>query len=481
MECFNLMQHPSVYKDKQIVVIGLAKSGVAVAKLLHEAGAKVVVNDKKERNLCPEAEDLEARGIAVICGGHPASLIHSEVALVVKNPGIPYSAEPVQQALKLGIEVVTEVEVAYHVCKAPIVGITGSNGKTTTTTWVGKMLEAAELSPIVAGNIGRALCEAAVEATADHTMVVELSSFQLKGTTHFKPHVACLLNIYETHLDYHGSMEDYIASKSKIFANQTAEDIAVINWDDPICRKLIAGIQAKLLPFSMTEKLAVGVFLSRNDDEAEWLVYRSEEGAAVKPIIASSELGIPGRHNIDNALAASAIALSCGVSIETIAQVLHDFRGVEHRLEFVSSINEVTFINGSKATNPAATIKDLEAFGQPIVLIAGGLDRGMDYSELTPYFQKKLRLLVTLGETKDKLNQTAQKAGIPYIQAGDNEKSAEDTIIEAVRIANEHAKAGDIVLLSPACASWDMFASYEERGRIFKQAVHNLKQGEAKP
>jgi UDP-N-acetylmuramoylalanine--D-glutamate ligase len=480
MECFKSMQHPSAYKDKQIVVIGLAKSGVAVAKLLHEAGAHVTVNDKKERSLCPEAEDLEARGIAVICGGHPTSLIQSEVALVVKNPGIPYSAEPIQQALKLGIEVVSEVEVAYHVCKAPIIGITGSNGKTTTTTLVGKMLEAAELSPIVAGNIGRALCEAAEEATAANTMVVELSSFQLKGTTFFKPHVACLLNIYETHLDYHGSMEDYMASKAKLFSNQTAEDIAVINWDDKLCRNLVPSIQAELMPFSMTEELAAGVFLTANEQEVEWLVYRDKTGA-VLPIIASSGLGIPGRHNIQNALAASAIALACGVSVETIAQVLHDFRGVEHRLEFVLSIAEVTFINGSKATNPAATIKDLESFGQPIVLIAGGLDRGMEYSELAPYFQQKLRALVTLGETKDKLNVTAQKAGVPFIRSVDGESGAKETLMEAVRIAFEQAKAGDIVLLSPACASWDMFASYEERGRIFKQAVHNLKQGEAKP
>jgi UDP-N-acetylmuramoylalanine--D-glutamate ligase len=234
------------------------------------------------------------------------------------------------------------------------------------------------------------------------------------------------------------------------------------------------------MPFSMTEELAAGVFLTANEQEVEWLVYRDKTGA-VLPIIASSGLGIPGRHNIQNALAASAIALACGVSVETIAQVLHDFRGVEHRLEFVLSIAEVTFINGSKATNPAATIKDLESFGQPIVLIAGGLDRGMEYSELAPYFQQKLRALVTLGETKDKLNVTAQKAGVPFIRSVDGESGAKETLMEAVRIAFEQAKAGDIVLLSPACASWDMFASYEERGRIFKQAVHNLKQGEAKP
>jgi UDP-N-acetylmuramoylalanine--D-glutamate ligase len=474
------MLHPSAYKDKQVIVLGLAKSGVAVAILLSKAGAKVIVNDKKARNLCPEAEGLEAHGIRVVCGGHPAELIHSEVSLVVKNPGIPYSAEPILKAIELGIEIVTEVEVAYHVCQAPIIGITGSNGKTTTTTWVGKMLETAALAPIVAGNIGRALCEAAEEASPANIMVVELSSFQLKGTSHFKPHIACLLNIYETHLDYHGSMEDYMASKAKLFANQTDEDIAVINWDDKHCRKLIPTIRAKLMPFSMQEDLSSGVFLLMNELKEEWIVHRNRAGLT-QPIIATAALGIPGRHNIENALAASAIALACGVSIEVIAKVLHEFRGVEHRLEFVSIINKVAYINGSKATNPAATIKDLESFEQKIVLIAGGLDRGMDYSDLAPYFRQKLRALVTIGETKQKLNQTAEQAGIGCIRSVDNGNSSSETLEEAVRLASQLAQADDIVLLSPECASWDMFASYEERGRIFKQAVHNLKQGEAKP
>lgn len=471
------MLHPKDYKDKQVVVLGLAKSGVAVAKLLDDAGAKVIVNDKKERSLCPEAEVLEARGIAVVCGKHPADLIHAEVELVVKNPGIPYFAEPVQKAIELGIEVVSEVEVAYHICKAPVIGITGSNGKTTTTTWVGKMLEAAALLPIVAGNIGRALCEAAEEATAANWMVVELSSFQLKGTTQFKPQIACLLNIYETHLDYHGSLDDYIASKAKLFANQTAEDVAILNWDDEACRQLIPAIQAKLIPFSMREALAVGVYLLKNDQNEEWVVFRNEAGL-INWIAATSSLGIPGRHNIENALAASAIALSCGVSFAIIAKVLQEFRGVEHRLEFVSTWGEVTFINGSKATNPAATIKDLEAFERPIVLIAGGLDRGMEYNELTPYFQQKLRALVTMGETREKLNQIAEQAGITFVRSVDNANSSAEALTEAVCIASELAQPGDIVLLSPACASWDMFVSYEERGRIFKQAVHNLKLGE---
>jgi UDP-N-acetylmuramoylalanine--D-glutamate ligase len=467
------MMHPNDYKDKQVVVLGLAKSGVAVALLLDQAGAIVTVNDKKARELCPEADLLEARGISVVCGSHPASLIHPNVDLVVKNPGIPYTAEPILQAVQLGIEIVSEVEVAYLICKAPIIGITGSNGKTTTTTWIGKMLETAALSPIVAGNIGRALCEAAAAATESNTMVVELSSFQLKGTKQFRPHIACLLNIYETHLDYHGTMEDYIASKAKLFANQTEADIAVINWDDPVCRELIPQIRGSLMPFSMIEELAYGVYVTQSEGHEETIVYRDKDGSICR-IIASGQLGIPGRHNIENALAATAVALACHVSSAVIAEVLQSFRGVEHRLEFVSMVNEVTYINGSKATNPAATIKDLEAFKQPIVLIAGGLDRGMDYSVLLPFFRNKLRALVTLGETKDKLNEVAVRAGLNAIRSVDHASNAASTLIEAVQIARDLAEPGDVVLLSPACASWDMFTSYEERGRIFKQAVHNL-------
>lgn len=462
------MQSLDFYKDKQVLVLGLAKSGVAVTKLLAGAGAKVTVNDQKERSKCPEAEELEALGISVVCGGHPSSLIHSEVALVVKNPGIPYSAKPIEQACELGIEVVTEVEVAYLVCRAPIYAITGSNGKTTTTTWVGKMLEAAELKPIVAGNIGRSLCDAAEEASQENRMVVELSSFQLKGTQQFRAHIACLLNIYETHLDYHGSMDDYIAAKGKIFTNQTENDIAVINWDDAQCRAFLPFIKARLFPFSMNTELQQGVFLSD-----EMIVARDHSGV-FHSIVALQELGVPGRHNVENALAATAIALSAGVSVDLITQVLRSFRGVEHRLEFVIEREGVTYINGSKATNPAATIKDMESFKQKIVLIAGGLDRGMDYLELLPYFREKLRGIVTLGETSAKLIHVAQQAGIESYYSVDTANTPAQAFTEAVLAANRFAFDGDVVLLSPACASWDMFSSFEERGRMFKEAVHNL-------
>ncbi|MDY7989270.1 UDP-N-acetylmuramoyl-L-alanine--D-glutamate ligase [Paenibacillus polymyxa] len=473
------MNHPDAYRDQEVVIIGLAKSGVQVAKVLHQAGAKLTVNDKKDREQCPEASELEALGISVLCGGHPEGLIHPGVKLVVKNPGIPYTAPPVQKAVELGIEVVTEVEVAYHLCKAPIIGITGSNGKTTTTTWVGKLLEASGMNPIVAGNIGTPLCEAAVDAKSDEWMVVELSSFQLKGTKDFKPTVACLLNVAETHLDYHGGMEDYVASKARLFANQTAADTAVVNWDDPVCRELVPYIKAKLLPFSMTERLQEGLFADPpyipdvTDDIERSIVYRDGNGV-LHPIIGVAEIGLPGRFNVENALAACAIAIAAGAEPANLAEPLSIFRGVEHRLEYVLEHAGVAYYNNSKATNSKATMMALSSFKQPIVLIAGGLDRGSDYTELVPSLQEGVKAVVLLGETRHKLAQRAHQAGIEHVKVVDNGEDAAATLVEAVNKAAEFAETGDVVLLSPACASWDMFRSYEERGRIFKEAAHKL-------
>lgn len=482
------MRVPSWYKDKQVIVLGLARSGVAVARLFHEAGALVTVNDRKTREECPEANELEALGISVVCGGHPPELVHDGVALVVKNPGIPYKADPVARAEALGIEVVTEVEVAGHICRAPMIGITGSNGKTTTTTWIGKMLEEAGLRPIVAGNIGRALSDAAMEAQPDNWMVVELSSFQLKGTVDFSPRVAVLLNLYETHLDYHGTMEDYASSKAKLFANQTEQDVAIVNWDDAYCRSLIPGLRGRVLPFSMKEELEAGVYvvmLQAAGNEASsaqghphsgqerHIVYRDKDGHAY-PVIPVSELGIPGEFNIENALAATAAALSAGAGLEAVARALRSFRGVEHRLEFVREKDGVMYYNNSKATNPAATMKAMEAFQQPLVLIAGGLERGMDYVDLSGPFRERVKAVVALGETRDKIASVARSAGINLVKTVDTANTPAEALAEAVSLAAGFAAAGDVVLLSPACASWDMFSSYEERGSIFKQSVHNL-------
>lgn len=474
------MRHPESYKDSQIIVLGLARSGVGVAKTLHGLGAKVIVNDRKSREECPEAAELEVLGIPVICGGHPDDLIHEGVKLVVKNPGIPYSAPPIVQALAMNIDVVTEVEIAYGLCEAPMIGITGSNGKTTTTTWVGKMLEASGMNPIIAGNIGTPLCEAAEDATKENWMVVELSSFQLKGTINYAPKVGALLNLAETHLDYHGDMDDYVHSKLKLFANQTPQDIAVLNADDEICRTVLPQLRSKIITFSMLQQLEKnGVYVKpaflpqEDDDQLRHIIYVDEAGQEHE-IVAVHEIGLPGRFNVENALAATAISIAAGANPARLRDPLISFRGVEHRLEYVETKQGVAYYNNSKATNSKATIMALSAIKEPIILIAGGLDRGSDYMELLPYLRSNVKAVVAIGETKEKIAAIASKAGLTEIHLVDTEGSTEQTLQNATLQAAKLAGAGDVVLLSPACASWDMFKSYEERGRIFKEAVHTL-------
>ncbi len=466
------MLHPSQYKNKKVVVLGLAKSGTAVAKLFHSFGAQVVVNDRKERELCPEAEELESLGIQVICGSHPDDLVTSEVSLLVKNPGIPYSAPSLVQAASCGIEVVTEVEVAWHVSATrQVLGITGSNGKTTTTTWIGQVLAQAGLSTVVAGNIGRALSDVATDLQVDDWLVAELSSFQLMGTAAFAPRIAVLLNFAETHLDYHGTMEAYVAAKANMFVAQTSDDFAILNADDERVCGLLPSIRAQHVMFSMKTELTCGVFL-----RDERMVARNIPGLHEHEveIIATSELGIPGRHNVENALAVCAATLVAGVPVEVLRARLRDFRGVEHRLEWVAEKAGVRYYNDSKATNPQATIKAIDGFAGNVLLVAGGLDRGSDYMELLDIFADKLKALVTIGQTREKLLKVAQSAGVSKCYAVEGAGETALTLREAVRVAAEWAEAGDIILLSPACASWDMFTSYEERGRIFKESVHNI-------
>lgn len=314
-------------------------------------------------------------------------------------------------------------------------------------------------------------------------MVVELSSFQLKGTRAFHPHIACLLNIVETHLDYHGTMDDYVASKVNIFANQTADDFAILNMDDAVCRSLVAQMKAKVLPFSGKEQLEYGVYVEppypKEADTVDTyegirhVVYRDAQGQ-IHEIIEVDHIGIPARYNVDNALAASAISIAAGVEPSHLRTPLSNFRGVEHRLEFVESKNGVVYYNNSKATNSIATIKALQAFKDDIVLIAGGLDRGSDYLELLPALQHNVKAVVVMGQTKEKIAGVAQSAGIEVIKTVDTVEDAAATLRSAVIQAAQLAQPGDVVLLSPACASWDMFESYEQRGRIFKEAVHNL-------
>lgn len=483
------MKHPSQYKNESVVVLGLARSGVSVAKLFHQLGANVVVNDRKERAESPEADELEELGIRVICGYHPDDLVQEHTALLIKNPGIPYSAPPIQQAKAKNVEVITEVEVAYWMSKAPIIGITGSNGKTTTTTMIGDLLTAAQLSPVIGGNIGLPLCEIASRVTKEQWIVAELSSFQLKGTVAFAPKISLILNISEAHLDYHGDMQDYVESKAKILQNQQDDDVAILNWDDPVCRELIGQAKGRVFPFSIYEQLEEGIYIdppfasiaaddplsdSVDDASGRDIVYRLAASDLPQRLMSLSQLSIPGRHNAANAIAAIAACLMAGAEPEALIAPISSFRGVEHRLEYVRELAGVQYYNDSKATNTIATMMTIRSFSAPIVLIAGGLERGSNYEELIPLFRDRLKGIVTIGETRQKLHHVARLAGLEAVRIVEPMDSAEQTIHAAVQYAASMAESGDVVLLSPACASWDMFSSFEQRGSMFKQSVHTL-------
>lgn len=447
------------YQNQHVVVLGLAKSGVAVAKLLHRFGAHVVVNDKKPREEAAGAEELEALGIRVICGGHPDDLIHPGVALVVKNPGIPYEAPPVVKAIQLGIPVVTEVELAYQISKAPIIGITGSNGKTTTTTLVGLILKEAGIDSQVGGNIGTVLSSLAETARPEEWLVAELSSFQLMGTETFRPRIGALLNLYPAHLDYHHSMEAYLKAKWKLFANQTAEDMAILPYDQLELFAPCGELASRTYYFSKTQAVPRGAYVQNGV-----IVFDDGQGNK-EEIMATKDLSVP---HVDNALVAVLIGRLAGADKLAIAKVLSTFPGVEHRMEFVAEVNGVKYYNDSKATNPEAASRALQARTEPIVWICGGLDRGVDFRELVPVIKGRVKAVVALGQTAPILLARAKEAGII-------ERIHVDTVEKAVLAASQLAQPGDAVVLSPACASWDMFPSFEVRGSMFKDGVHRLK------
>mgnify|MGYP005982842215 CR=1 FL=1 len=453
------MKKITTYENKKVLVLGLAKSGVSAAKLLHELGALVTVNDFKQFDQNPDAQDLLSLGIRVVTGGHPIELLDEEFSMVVKNPGIPYSNLLVQRALEKGLPVLTEVELAYQIAECPIIGITGTNGKTTTTTMIGLLLNAdrgagkARLS----GNIGFPASQVAEEAGPDDDLVMELSSFQLMGIATFRPQIAVITNLYEAHLDYHGSREEYVRAKWALQRNMTPEDYLILNWNQDELRQLAQTTQATVIPFSTQEQVA-GAYMSQGK-----LYYEKEY------IMDASELGVPGSHNVENALAAIAVARLKGVSAQAIRETLKRFNGVPHRTQYVGEFQGRRFFNDSKATNILATEKALSGFDKgQLILLAGGLDRGNEFDELVPSLDG-LKGIVLFGETKYKLQQAAAAAGVKEI------KLTED-VETAVREAYDFSMKNDTILLSPACASWDQYPNFEIRGDRFMQAVQQLKQ-----
>lgn len=438
---------------KRVLVLGMAKSGVASALLLARLGAEVVINDSKSRADQPQAGELEAAGIQVVCGGHPLTVLDG-CSLLVKNPGIPYTNIVVKEAEARGIPIWTEIELAYLISEAEMVAITGSNGKTTTTTLVKEMLEHSGRKPLIAGNIGTVASEVAQKAKAEHVIVLEVSSFQLMGTNAFQPKVAVWLNIFDAHLDYHGTREDYIAAKARIAANMGPADYLVYNADDPTVVQAIARIGATLVPFSRINVVEDGAYVK------DGTIFFKDE-----PILALADAVLPGAHNVENMLAATAAARLAGATVEQIRHVLSHFPGVKHRLQYVGSWEGRQFYNDSKATNILATKAALSGFAKPVVLIAGGLDRGNDFDELLASL-KYVKAVVAYGETKSKLLALAAKANVQAFTA----ERVQDATEKAVALS----QPGDVVLLSPACASWDQYRSFEERGDEFLDYVNTI-------
>ena len=453
------MKKISTYENKKVLVLGLAKSGVGAAKLLHELGALVTVNDGKPFDENPEAQELLSLGIKVITGSHPIELLDEEFSLMVKNPGIPYSHPLVAKAQEMGIPVITEVELAYEVAECPIIGITGTNGKTTTTTMTGLLLNAGADQGIarLAGNIGYPASGVAQEAKSEDKIVMELSSFQLMGITDFRPHIAVITNIYEAHIDYHGTRKEYVKAKWNLQKNMTEKDYLILNWNQSELQELAQRTKARVLPFSTKEVLEDGVYA---DDYS--IYYKKEK------IMEISELGVPGKHNVENALAAISVAKLYGISNEAIRETLHFFHGVPHRTQYVGEIQGRKFYNDSKATNILATKMALSGFEtSKVVLLAGGLDRGKTFDELIPSL-KGIKAMVVFGQTKEKLMDAGKKAGIETIVTA-------DSVEQAVPLALENSTDGDVVLLSPANASWDQYPNFETRGNRFMEAVNRLK------
>ncbi|MDR0200494.1 MAG: UDP-N-acetylmuramoyl-L-alanine--D-glutamate ligase [Streptococcaceae bacterium] len=435
------------YENKHILVLGLGKSGTSAAKILHKLGAQVTVNDGSDAEA---PKDLLELGLRVVTGSHPVELLDG-CELLVKNPGIRWDNVLVAEAVKRKIPVITEIELAYQISEAPIIAITGTAGKTTTTTLITEILKASDIEAIACGNIGYPASQAASEVSANGVLVMECSSFQLMGIQTFHPHISVIVNFYSAHLDYHGSQEAYEAAKWRIQENLTPDDFLVLNYNQDKLRSKSSA--AAIVPFSQTD--AHGAYVKDGQ-----IIFRDD---VIMPV---ADLSLPGDHNLENALAAVAATKLYGASNEAIIKVLTSFAGVKHRLQYVGDLKGRKVYNDSKATNSVETQKALSGFdNRSLWLIAGGLDRGNGFEDLEPDLVG-LKGMVVVGETADKLAASADKLGIQAIRAD----KADDALLQALAASDE----GDTILLSPACASWDQYKTFEERGDLFISAFEKL-------
>lgn len=448
------MKTLTAFPYSNVLVLGLAKSGTAASKLCIKQGKNVRINDMTAHENDPDVVELKSLGAEIFLGSHPLSVL-DDMEVVVKNPGIPYDNPIIVEAEARKIPIMTEIELAGQLAGESIIGITGSNGKTTVTMLITEMLKKSDQPVQVAGNIGVVASDVVQSLKPEEKMVVELSSFQLLGVQTFKPKIGVLLNIYGAHLDYHKTFENYKQAKCRIFRNQTIDDFLVYNRDEPYAKEAAQQAQSTKIPFSRHEKCVDGAWADH-----EYVYFKEER------IIQRNRIRLVGTHNLENILAAICAAKLGGATNDGIRDVLTTFTGVEHRLQFVDRIHNRLFYNDSKATNILATQQALSAFKDPVIWLAGGLDRGNEFTDLMPYLTC-VKGMILFGETKEKLKELALAAGITNVQYAEN---VQDATHKAYAISSEH----DVILLSPACASWDQYKTFEQRGDMFIQAVHTL-------
>ena len=444
---------------KKVSVLGLARSGYALAELLAGNDSSVFISEMKDGlNLEQQCASLKKLGVDCELGGHTQKILDADFIAV--SPGVPMEIEILDDARRQGIPIFSEIEVASWFCSAPVIAISGSNGKTTTTTLLGEILKAGGVKCFVGGNIGVPFASFAAETTPDSYVILEVSSFQLEGIERFRPKIAAILNFTPDHLDRYATMEDYRMAKARIYENMGEGDYLILNLDDPESMK-----------FMPTPDVKVNWFSNRLNDDAhayvdnEYLVLETEKGAL--PIIKARDIGIPGPHNLANSAAASLAAYLIGVDVNCIAGALKDFKGVEHRLERVAAINGITFINDSKGTNVDSVSMALKSIDGKIVLIAGGKDKGGDFRKLIPQITAKVVAVVLIGEASEKIALQFSDS-VPVYRA--------DSMHKAVKMASSLARRDETVLLSPGCASFDMYDNFEHRGKMFKEAVKSLVQ-----
>ena len=447
-------------KNKRVLVVGLGKSGLAAARFLKAQGARVTVSDARPATLIAELSELLEQGYMVEAGSH-GLLTFRRQDLIVVSPGVPMSTPELTQVRAMGAHIIGELELGAQYLQGQSVAVTGSNGKTTTTTLIGEILKAAGRPTLVGGNIGRPVTAMVEESTAESWSVLEVSSFQLETVETFKPKIALVLNITPDHLDRHGTFEAYAALKARVTEFQTAEDFLILNGEDKDTQLIAAKTKAQIFWFSTRRPIKQGTFVF-----GESILFVPSEGANSERVMPVAEIPLAGGHNVENVLAAVCAARLAGVEAATIRRAVREFKAVEHRLEFVREVNGVRYYNDSKATNVDATMKAVEAFAGGIHLILGGKDKGSDYRVLESLLRERVKTVITIGSAAEKIER--QLDGVVKIERA-------ETLERAVAFAHEAAVAGDTVLLAPACASFDQFENYEQRGRVFKELVQRLR------